>query len=368
MSFGKRFSVAGLAAFAVLAAIPAGAQELVYTSNFGDSTVSGFGLNMRTGVMTETPGSPYGAGVGPEQMAASADGSFVYVAAATWYAGGPCGTNYAELDTYKIESGNGRLLPWQATPLPAWCPSAILATGNDVYVVLDNFGGNKYGEIAGYESSSGSLKPITGSPFPSPIAVSPGQQPAISGIALSHDGKVMYAADPNDAAGILIFDRIPKTGALLFRDTFNSGAAMGVVTVSPSGKFLAAFPAGGNFVYMYAIGTDGSLTAVPGSPFATPNTNEQTDLAFSPDGKFLALSEQGGVTVLTVNASGQLAVVPGSPFGSGFPGWVAFDPTEKFVIVPGTVFQIDSATGVLTQASTFVTGGSGMVVVKKTGT
>jgi hypothetical protein len=353
-----------LTTWVVLAAMPAGAQELVYTSNFDNSTVSGFGLNLRTGVVSETPGSPYGASVGPEQMAASADGSFVYVAAATWYPGGPCGTNYAELDSYKIVSGSGRLVPSQVTLLPAWCPSAILASGNDVYVVLDNFGANKYGEIAGYESVNGSLKPITGSPFPSPIAVSPGQQPAISSIALSSDGKVMYAADPNDAAGFLIFDRIPKTGALLFRDTFSSGTAMGVVTVSPSGKFLAAFPGSGNFVYMYAIGADGSLTTVPGSAFTTPNTNGQTDLAFSPDEKFLAISEQGGVSVMTVSTSGELEVVSGSPFGSGFPGWVAFDPTGKFVIVPGTVFQIDSTTGVLTQDSTFATGGSGMVVVK----
>ncbi len=351
-------------AFSVLASTPAAAQELIYTTNFDNSTASGFHLNVGTGAVMETPGSPYGTGIGPEQMAASGDGNFVYVAAANWYPGGPCGTSQAEIDTYKI-AFEGELLPTQVTALPAWCPSGILATGNDVYVVLDNFSGPKFGEIAGYKLVDGSLTPMTGSPFVSPITVSPGQQPAISGIALSNDGTVLYAADPNDSAGILIFDRLPQTGSLVFRRTFNSGTAFNAISISPSGKILAALPLYGNNVYVYSIAPQGVLTAVPGSPFATPNTNGQTDLAFSPDGKFLAISEQGGVSVLTVDSSGGLAAVSGSPFGGGFPGLLSFDPTGKFLIIPGTVFQVDPTTGELTQLSTFVSGGSGMVVLKK---
>ncbi len=88
MTFSRRLWIVGLAAMVAFAAASASAQELIYTSNFNDSFVSGVSLNLRSGALTLTPGSPYAASLGPEQMAASADDSFVYVAAATWYPGG----------------------------------------------------------------------------------------------------------------------------------------------------------------------------------------------------------------------------------------------------------------------------------------
>jgi 6-phosphogluconolactonase (cycloisomerase 2 family) len=337
------------------------AQEFVYISNFGDGTISGFAVNAVDGRLTHVPGSPFGAGVGPGPLAHSLDGQFLYVALLEWYQGGPCGTNFSELLAYSIEPTNGRLWPLQAVPLPGYCASDAIVdpSGQFLYVALINFSSNKYGEIAAYKISSGTLTAVPGSPFPSPIALPPGQGAAIVSLAISEDGKTLYGSDPIDAAGILIFDRNPNTGELLYRDSFNSETTFSPMAMTPSGKFLLAMPSSGNELYEYAIGAYGDLMEVPGSPFTSPNTNIANGIAVSPNGDFIAIAEQGGITVQrTAPANGSLSIVPGSPFGSGVPSAITFDPSGNFVYVPGTAYKINSQTGVLTEVSTFETGSS----------
>lgn len=71
----------GLVALTVVLAAPlqAAAQEFVYTANFGDRTISAFSVNRANGKLTEVPGSPFGAGVGPTPITHSPDGRFLYV-------------------------------------------------------------------------------------------------------------------------------------------------------------------------------------------------------------------------------------------------------------------------------------------------
>ncbi len=79
-----------LVALAFMWAIPlqAGSKatgpEYVYTSNFGDFTVSGFSVNTETGKLTKITGSPFPAGIGPEAFAASRNGHFLYLSLGEW--------------------------------------------------------------------------------------------------------------------------------------------------------------------------------------------------------------------------------------------------------------------------------------------
>jgi 6-phosphogluconolactonase (cycloisomerase 2 family) len=338
---------------------PAGTQEFVYTSNFDDGTVSGFSVNTATGKLTRIKGSPFPAGVGAGPLARSRNSRFLYLALLLEYQGQPCGNEFAQLISYGIAPATGDLSQLDDVTLPDYCPSSVVvdSTGKFVYVALIDFGATKVGAIAACKAKGGILTPVDGSPFLSPIEVPFGQQPAIGTLALSHHGTVLYASDPNDPAGILIFERDASSGALSFRTTFNSGAAFGAMVITPSGKFLLAAPPYGPGIYEYSIGANGDLTAVRGSPFASPDNSAVTAISISPKEKFVMIAEMGGVVVQRVTPkNGALSIVPGSPFGGGLPAAVTFDPSGVFVYVPGTAYKINLQTGVLSRVSNFKTG------------
>jgi 6-phosphogluconolactonase (cycloisomerase 2 family) len=337
----------------------AATQEFVYTSNFGDGTVSGFSVNSATGKLTKIKGSPFPAGIGAGPLTHGRNGRFLYLALLEQSPGGPCGNDLAQLISYGIAPATGDLSQTDDVTLPDYCPSSAVvdSSGKFVYVALIDFGDTKVGAIAAYESKAGVLTPVGGSPFLSPIEVPFGQQAAIGTLALSHDGTVLYASDPNDSAGILIFDRDTSTGALTFRTTFNSEMAFGAMAITPSGKFLLAAPPSGPGVYEYSIGAGGDLAAVPGSPFASPDNSIVNAVSVSPNGKFVIIAEMGGLVVQSVTPkNGALSLVPGSPFGGGLPPAVTFDPSGDFVYEPGMAYRIDSQTGVLSRISSFKTG------------
>jgi hypothetical protein len=87
-------------------------------------------------------------------------------------------------------------------------------------------------------------------------------------------------------------------------------------------------------------------------------------VAISPDGNFVAVVGAfsaitgQGISVFRESAQGTLSLVPGSPFGDVLAGAVRFDPTGRFVLVPGSVYKLDFSTGALTKVSGFTPGGS----------
>lgn len=333
--------------------------EYIYTSNFGDFTVSGFSVDAETGELTKIKGSPFPTGIGPEAFAASRNGRFLYLSLGEWSEGGPCGNDLAQAASYAIAPATGKLSPLDDVTLPDYCPSDLIVdrTSQFIYVALIDWGYPKVGAIAALKTKEGVMTSVDGSPFLSPVQVPPGQNPAIGTLALSHDGTVLYASDPNDAAGILIFDRDTSSGVLTFRTTFDSGSPFGPIAITPSGKYLMAAPPSGSGMYVYSIGADGDLTAVPGSPFASPENNIVNGMSISPDEKFVALAEMGGIVVQKIDPkNGSLSLVPGSPFGGYIPFAVTFDPSGAFVYVPGTAYRIDPDSGVLTEIENFKTG------------
>lgn len=338
-------------------------REFVYTSNFADRTVSGFSLNPANGKMTEVPGSPFGAGAGPFSMAHSPDGRFLYVVIIGQFIDGPCGSNNGELLSYSVNPRTGSLTLIDDQMLSGVCASGIAIDPSGEFVYAASFPDDapaKVGLIDGYRTSNGHLIPLPGTPFASPIGVGSGQQSAIAGMVISHDGKVLYAADPNDSAGILIFDRNRKTGTLVFRTAFNSGSNFFSLAISPSGDFLLGQSSldlaveSTNQIFEFKIGAHDNLTPVQGSPFTVPSV--ALDVVISPNGEFVA-SPGAGINMQRSNQHGRLTVVPGSPFAAPPSFVINFDPSGRFVIASGAVFKVHPETGALTQVSTFTPGG-----------
>jgi 6-phosphogluconolactonase len=96
------------------------------------------------------------------------------------------------------------------------------------------------------------------------------------------------------------------------------------LAVTPDGKYLIAANAESNNATVYSITFHGTLTAIPGSPFALGLVPD--GIKVTPDGKFLLVAAPfaplvGGVGVYSISPAGTLSAVAGSPFpASSFHG------------------------------------------------
>jgi 6-phosphogluconolactonase (cycloisomerase 2 family) len=95
------------------------------------------------------------------------------------------------------------------------------------------------------------------------------------GIAITPDARHVYAAatgqspdgGPNGPGNVQAFDVRPG-GALGPARPFAAGTLPNALVVSPSGRFLYATNSDSNDISAYAIGSDGALRQIPGSPFS----------------------------------------------------------------------------------------------------
>jgi 6-phosphogluconolactonase (cycloisomerase 2 family) len=140
-----------------------------------------------------------------------------------------------------------------------------------------------------------------------------------SAIAVDPTGKFAYVASIPSGTGagsIQAFAIDASTGELT---TVGSPVATGIypfsVVVDPIGKFAYVGNGGINnsSISAYTIGSDGTLTAVPGSPFNGVGFFNAY-LVMAPLGKFIYVPANGGVSVYAVNSStGGLTLVAGNP-------------------------------------------------------
>ncbi|HYQ15319.1 MAG TPA: beta-propeller fold lactonase family protein, partial [Polyangiaceae bacterium] len=174
-----------------------------------------------------------------------------------------------------------------------------------------------------------------------------------------------------------VFKVDPLSGALtLSGDSLKLGAgpdhrAPAFVAPEPTGHFvyvtqLAAGVQPDDGIRGYSVDqTSGELTELPGSPFNAGNVIAGA-IVFRPDGKFL-FSSGNGVNAFAIGAQGQLTLVDGSPFSTDVQSdpWapnITIDPAGKLLYVSNfgptrhvTGFKIDPISGALEQAGAPVT-------------
>jgi 6-phosphogluconolactonase len=172
---------------------------------------------------------------------------------------------------------------------------------------------------------------------PGPIVLDPSGNFAYVGNAASGGG-----------AGNISAYSVAKSGKLA---STGSNPATGVnpvaLAIDSGNHFLFVANQGSNDISVFTIGSNASLTKVPGSPFSTgatplPGTGTQTAtpnaLAVTPSGKFVYVANQGQNTVsaFQVTGSGALTSLAGRepPFAVGSaPSGVTIDPSGKFLYV-----------------------------------
>ena len=210
------------------------------------------------------------------------------------------------------------------------------------------------------DHTAGVLAPIGTAQPPTPVC-GPGVCSNPIGVAVNSGGQFLFvlnqgSASPAVPASISVFN-IDQTRGLL------SPASFTTLTV-PNPQFLAISPTQG-FLYVsngtagnisaFAIGTNGALTELGGSPFSVGAGAVAAGLAIDPKGQFLYAADSANNKVASFNvAGGPLAAVGSFPAGTK-PVAVAVDSTSTFVYSANQgsndVSAFKTASGALTQVT-----------------
>jgi DNA-binding beta-propeller fold protein YncE len=178
---------------------------------------------------------------------------------------------------------------------------AVTADGSSLYAV-------GHGEVAAFSiGGDGSLAPIdaesrAGTNF--------------YGVAVSPDGRFVYAADNNTASSIFTYSRASDGTLTPIASSAPATVSLGGLAMASDGRHLYATAAGKNLVLTYSIAADGSLSTAPGS--AVPGGPSPYGIALSPDGRFLYVVSSGPgseIRTYAIAADGSLSAV-GSPVPS----------------------------------------------------
>ncbi len=267
-------------------------KKFLYAANSGANNISLFTISS-TGAITEvTP--RVDAGTAPTLMVMDAAGKYLYVGNSGSY----------DISVFSIDSGTGALTP---VPQASGQPTATIGmsplkmqlapSGNILYVT----GQTVTGVVQAFSVNAGvfSNQPIAGSPYIT------GSAPY--GLTINSGGTFLYTANTRDSS-ISEF-KINSDGSL----TALAGSPIGQTGASPtallidhSGKYM--YVANSQNLQAYSVGSDGSLNLISNSQFSTaaqPNT-----IASDPSGKYLFVGSPSGVQSLSLNSgSGVLTSV-----------------------------------------------------------
>ena len=263
--------------------------------------------------------------------------------------------NGPSLVGYRIDTSTGALSAPTPAPDGPVFSSGLASDPVGKFIYVGDVGNNS-SKVFGYSSESGDGNVLNVGSFPVPAPN--GTTPEPTAMVVAPSGKNLYITNRLGPSDIDVFGIDGTTGKLTFISLLTEPQAQfRFVGVDPSGDFLygidVTLPGGGVYVYQTTALT-GALTAVPGSPFVTPD--EPWDIAVHPSGKFLytCMTRTEGVVGFSIDSvTGALTIIPGSPFPSDAePVSVTADPSGKFLYVPtldGTIsaYAIDPATGAL---------------------
>jgi 6-phosphogluconolactonase (cycloisomerase 2 family) len=335
--------------------VPLGAQTtdptylfLLEGKGVPTGTIHSFSLNTSTGALTEVPGSPFSAGLGPEQMAADPTGRFLYVA----------NQNSKDITAFSIDPGTGSLSLIPGSPFFLGAEPVTMGTdptGRFLYVFAGIFA-NDFSQEQLFEydidSVSGALT-LTTSP---PTIWEPRPGTLITSIVFNAIGSMAYLGRTASAG---------QQGPIsICTVDFTTGALAQVASVQPAspqadhlamasaGNFLFSTSAQNEQVDAFAIAAAGGLTEISGSPYPAQNLNFPVGALVHSSGNFLYVVNEnqpyqttlptsqyaGSIFAFGINAAtGSLSPLQGSPFPAGInASSIGIDPTGSFAFVPST--------------------------------
>jgi 6-phosphogluconolactonase (cycloisomerase 2 family) len=229
----------------------------LYAAAQGTNQVASFSVSPN-GHLTPLPSVPSG-GTNPRGVAVSPDGRFVYVTNGTRNPAVP-GT----LAIFAVTDG-GSLKLLTSIDIGRF-GSGITISPDGRFLYAESQATN---QIHAYQrGADGLLTELSGSPIASP------NDP--EGIIVTPDAGHIYAAatgensdgTPGSGPGNVQAFQVQPSGSLGPAKLFDAGSLPNALALSPSARFLYATNGDSNNITAYAIGSDGALSQIPGSPFS----------------------------------------------------------------------------------------------------
>lgn len=341
---------------------------IVYVTNSGSNSVSGYTVTAATGGLAAIAGSPFPDVPTPSAIAVSPNGLFAYVANSQ--------TN--KVTAFRVGT-NGSLLfgdssTSNSNPVSVGTtPRALAISGDSQFLYVANSGSDDVtvfkigaaGVLTLVSQAEGRSKPV-GAGVSSPIALS-----------ITPNGRFLYVATSTssmvtafqvDTSGVLTL--VPPAGPGT-NPISSGGTGLTALALSPNGQFLYVSNGASNNVTMFRVETSGLLTLIPpagSNPISTGGTTPN-GLAVAADGAHLYIANGGGsVSAFSIGSSGLLTLVPAAgaspnpaPTLTGStPVALAVSPDGLFLYVANRVTSVSGGT---ISAYTIVSGTGALVPV-----
>jgi 6-phosphogluconolactonase len=316
--------------------------DRLYAANDASYNISGFAISPTTGALTPLPGSPYPFGGSSSSadlsLAWSPDGRFLFAM-----------DSISHRVTSFAAGADGSLSSVAHLGPLALEPSSIRVTPDGRFLMVPFF----ENEVGVFRiATDGSLAEVVGSPFPADAGILGNPESADVNCA----GNLLYVG--SQSLGTTVYGYAvgpdgtltPLPGSPLVRDDVRN---TNEVLFSADSRYLFVAGAFSSSISVFSVGGDGSLAPVPGSPFAVAGPGVfMNGLSTDAAGRFLYTSTTNpvGIDVLLIGDDGALTLVPGSPFVTGAPvnnqSNVAAYPAKRCAVpAGGSTCVVDDATG-----------------------
>jgi 6-phosphogluconolactonase (cycloisomerase 2 family) len=306
--------------------------DYLYVANTNNTYLAGFGVST-AGALSVLTNSPYNNGVAAQSLAITPNNSFLYVATT------------AGIYCYLINSDGSITVQNSGTVVASDVVATAMqvdSTGN--YLLAAGVGISVGAQAIGIyqiNTSTGLLTALTGSPLPlytgnatTATVVTP------TAMLITPNNSYVYVS--LQALGVQVLTlgtggalSTGTTATILPPLSTSSAPADYGLASNPTSTFLfvAEYNTG---LRVFSIGTNGTLSEVSGSPYATGTG--PTGVMLDPTGSYVYVANKGSnnISAFTLTAaSGKLAVVAGSPFSSGgqLPIALVNDNQKKYVAV-----------------------------------
>ncbi len=292
--------------------------DYVYVVNQATDTLSGYVVG--SGVLTVTTGSPYAltAGLTPQSVAVSRPNTFVYVGgsgAISCYSIGTAGA--LTLVNATAASASARFVSLDTSPDGKWL-LALDSLADTVYTYSINTSNGTLTAIQTVALTGGGAGTI----LPTKIRISPNAAYVIAALGTGGDAVFTF----NTSTGF-----VTQTATLAVA----SGASDNAVTFDSNSAYVyiarGNTVAGTSGVSSYSVGSGGALTPVQS---VILSGNAPYSVLLDLTGAYLYTANRADATVsgYTVS-SGTLTAIPGSPFAAGTTATaLARDNSGKYVI------------------------------------